>query len=231
MEGSRRCTFADELLRETLDLLALTHRERADEAPLVAVAGDSLDDVSTEYGLTGSKKGDKTITPRGGCTIVTEDKCTKPMSESKIRALLGESMANRGARLGMLIVDHETKVPGNQPFHLIDDDKVVAVADRPTLRLVYTYFRAKAIELAKVEASVDDETLTDVLAVISGHVGDLKRSLVLFKNLRTCHTKSSNALADAVRCTDEMESDLLASVAGIARLIEQLTAGSDGIAA
>jgi hypothetical protein len=92
---------------------------------LVVVAGDGLDDVSDVPGLDGSKKGDKVIRPRGGVAIVTEEKWTKPVSEAKARMLLDETMRNRGAALGMLIVDDETKVPGNQPYHLIDDDKVV----------------------------------------------------------------------------------------------------------
>jgi hypothetical protein len=87
---------------------------------LVGSVGDGLDDVSTVPGLLGTKKGDKVIKPRNGCLIVTEEKCTSRISESKARAILEDAKANRGAPLALLIVDHESKVPGNQPFHFID---------------------------------------------------------------------------------------------------------------
>jgi hypothetical protein len=114
----------------------------------------------------GTKKGDKTITPRGGRVIVTEDKCTAAMSESKARKILQEAMDNRSADLGMLIVEDESKVPGKQPFHFIDDNKVVVVADRWALRLVYAFMRARSIEIATTIASVDDAELLSTVRTV-----------------------------------------------------------------
>jgi hypothetical protein len=195
---------------------------------LVAVAGDSLDDVSTVAGLEGNKKGDKTITPRGGCTIVTEEKCTARLSESKARALLDESMANRGAHLGMLIVEDESKVPGNQPFHFIDDDKVVVVADRLALRLVYALFRAKAIELAKVACGADDGAVTVAVDTIRQLVEDIKRTIERFRLLRTEHTKASKAIGQASRYVDDVAETLAESVAEIMAVIDALAIDPEG---
>ena len=195
---------------------------------LVAVAGDSLDDVSTVTGLQGTQKGDKTITPRGGCTIVTEEKCTARMSESKARTLLEESMANRGAELAMLIVEDESKVPGNQPFHFIDDDKVVVVADRLALRLVYALFRAKAIELAKVACNADDAAITAAVDTIRQLVDDIKRTIERFRLLRTEHTKAARAIGQASRYVDETAETIAVNVAEIMVVIDALVTDDDG---
>lgn len=198
---------------------------------LVSVAGDSLDDVSTVPGLLGSKKGDKTITPRGGCTIVTEDKCTVRLSESKARALLDEAMANRGARLAMLIVEDPAKVPGNQPFHFIDDDKVVVVADRLALRLVYALFRVKAIELAKGACTGDDELMAEAMVTIRHLADDIKRALERFRLLRMEHTKAAKAIGQAGRYVDEAAETIADGVGGIMAIIDSLIAEAGEIAA
>jgi hypothetical protein len=189
---------------------------------LVGIGGDSLDDVSTVTGIDGSKKGDKTITPRGGCTIVTEEKCTTRMSEAKIRALLDEAMSNRGAELGMLIVDDESKVPGNQPYHLIDDDKVVVVAEPLPLRMVYTLFRAKAIERARAIRAVDEVQVEKSLATIGQIVEDIKRALERFRLLRTEHTKAARAISQAGRYVDETEEAIADGVAEIMAVINEM---------
>jgi hypothetical protein len=137
---------------------------------LVAVTGDGLDDVSKVPGLDGTMKGDKVIRPRGGVAIVAEEKCTKPITEAKARMLLDEAMRNRGAGFGMLIVDDESKVPGNQPYHLIDDDMVVVAADPVALRLVYCLMRSKAIEAAQAARAVDDHAAVEALGAIRGDI-------------------------------------------------------------
>ena len=189
---------------------------------LVAVAGDSLDDVSTVVGLLGTKKGDKTITPRNGCIIVTEEKCTPRLSESTARTLLNDSMANRGALLGMLIVEDESKVPGNQPFHFIDDDKVVVVADRLSLRLVYALFRAKSIELMKATYSTDDAAVAQALDTIRHLIEEIKRATERFRLLRTEHTKAAHAISQASRYVNEAAETIVASIAEIMALIDAL---------
>jgi len=198
---------------------------------LVAVAGDSLDDVSTVVGLQGTKKGDKTITPKGGCSIVTEEKCTARISESRARSLLDESMANRDARLGMLIVEDESKVPGNQPFHFIDDDKVVVVADRLALRLVYSLFRAKAIELAKVACAADDAAVKEAVDTIRQLVEDIKRTIERFRLLRTEHTKATKAIGQASRYLDETAETIADDVAEIMVVIDALATNGTEVAA
>jgi len=189
---------------------------------LVAAGGDGLDDVSTVMGLTGSKKGDKVITPRGGRSIVTEEKCTKRLSESAARALLDESMRNRGADLAMLIVEDESKVPGNQPFHFIDDDKVVVVADRATLRLVYAFFRVKAIELAATVYRANDDVVAEAAGAIHRFVVDIKDSLDRFKLLRTEHTKAAKAIGQAQGYVDQMADSIADGVAGIMSAVDGL---------
>jgi hypothetical protein len=195
---------------------------------LVAVGGDSLDDVSTVPGLRGSKKGDKTITPRGGVTIVAEDKCTGRISESKARTLLDDAMANRGARLAMLIVEDESKVPGRQPFHLIDDDKVVVVADRVTLRLVYGRFRAKAIERCREDHRPDDAALQASMLVIRRTIEDIEHSLERFRLLRTEHTKASKAIGQAAGYVDEIVAQITDRVVEALSVIESLADKDDG---
>ena len=217
----------------TLDKVAAAEQARLDEASrgtakgitheltvesllgeLVSVAGDGLDDVSTVPGLMGTKKGDKLITPDGGVPIVTEEKCTQRYSESKIRALLNESMANRGAKLGMMIVEDESKVPGNRPFHLIDRDKIVVVAEPITLRLVYCLFRAKSIELAVASYSADSDVLTSTVEAIHEHIDEIDRVLKRFRELKTEHTKAAKAIKQSEGYAAEMATMLADSSAG-----------------
>jgi len=189
---------------------------------LVAVTGDGLDDVSLEFGVDGTRKGDKVIRPRGGLPIVTEEKCTKPVSEAKARVLLDEAMRNRGAAYGMLIVDDETKVPGNQPYHLVDDDKVVVAADPIALRLVYCFMRGKAIEAAQAVRAVDDYDAVEALGVIRGHIDDIARALDRFKLIKTEHTKATRAIAQAAGYVDELAAVITNDVTEITLLIEDV---------
>jgi hypothetical protein len=185
-------------------------------------AGDGLDDVSEVFGLDGTRKGDKVIRPRGGVAIVTEEKCTKPVSEAKARVLLGEAMRNRGAALGMLIVEDETKVPGNQPYHLIDDDKVVVAANPVTLRLVYCLMRSKAIEAAQAVRAVDDHAAVEALGEIRGHIDDIARALDRFKLIRTEHTKATKAIAQAAGYVDDLGAVITDDVTEITLLIKEV---------
>jgi hypothetical protein len=233
----------------TLDRVAAAELARLDEASrgtakgitheltvesllgdLVSVAGDGLDDVSTVLGLLGTKKGDKLITPNGGVPIVTEEKCSQRYSESKIRALLNESMANRGAKLAMMIVEDESKVPGNRPFHLIDRDKIVVVAEPVTLRLVYCLFRAKSVELAVASYSAEGDNLTATVEAIREHVDELERVLKRFRELKTEHTKAAKAIKQSESYAAEMATMLAESVSGIMAAIVEL-ADSDQEAA
>ncbi len=194
---------------------------------LVSVTGDGLDDVSTVAGLEGTKKGDKVITPRNGCPIVTEEKCTTRMSESKLRAVLDGAMANRGALLGMIIVEDESKVPGNQPFHLIDDNKAVVVAAPLPLRMVYALLRAKAIELARATSSVDDTLVIESVNTIRLRGEDIRRALDRFKLLRTEHTKATKAIGQAAGYVDELAEIIASDVTDIMLTIDGLVIGDD----
>jgi hypothetical protein len=194
---------------------------------LVAVTGDGLDDVSLVTGILGTKKGDKVITPKGGATIVTEEKCTKPVTEAKARQLLAEAMANRGAAVGMLIVDDETKVPGNQPYHLIDHDKVVVAADPTTLRLVCCLMRARAIEAAQAARALEDGAAVEALTEIRAHVDGICRALDRFKLVRTEHTKATKAIQQAAGYVDELARSLADDVADITTLIDAAVVDED----
>ncbi len=187
---------------------------------LVSVAGDSLDDVSTSTGVTGSKRGDKVVTPKGGIRIAVEDKATARQTEAKARLLLEEAMSNRDAGLAMLIVDDIAKVPGGQPYHLIDDNKVVVVAEPLPLRLVYCLFRAKAIELATVNREVGTETVSDGLRTIQDLVGEIRRSLDRFRLMRTEHTKIEKSVTQAARYVDESELSIADAVGRIVKVID-----------
>lgn len=198
---------------------------------LVSVGGDSLDDVSTVLGLRGNKKGDKTITPRSGCTIVTEEKCTARMSESKLRTVIEEAMSNRGAEFGMVIVDDESKVPGNQAFHMIDDNKVVVVAERLALRMVYALLRAKSIQLAKSNHAIDDALVADSVESIRSLVAGIRRSLDRFKLLRTEHTKATKAIGQAAHYVDELAETIAVDIAGMMTAIDRLVVDEERAAA
>lgn len=198
---------------------------------LVAIGGDGLDDVSTVTGSLGTKKGDKRITPKGGCAIVTEEKCTTRISETKIRTLLAEAMGNRNAKLGMLIVEDTSKVPGGQPFHFIDDDKVVVVAERYALRLVYALFRAKAIAIQRAACATDDESVDEALTTIVDYIEEIKRSLERVRLIKTEHTKISTALSQAGGYVDDISSNIAAGVAEIMKVIDGLITEPDDLAA
>lgn len=189
---------------------------------LVAVTGDGLDDVSDVFGLDGTKKGDKVIRPRGGVSIVTEEKCTKPVTEAKARMLLDEAMRNRGAAFGMLIVDDDSKVPGRQPYHLIDDDMVVVAADPTALRLVYCLMRSKAIEAAQAVRAIDDDAAVEALGAIRGFIDDIARALDRFKLIRTEHTKAIKAIGQAASYVDDLGAAITDDVTQITQLIEEV---------
>lgn len=197
---------------------------------LVGVGGDSLDDVSTVVGQAGTKKGDKTITPRRGVTIVTEEKCTARISESKARIILQEAMLNRAAPLGMLIVDDEAKVPGNQPFHFIDDDKVVVVAERLALRMVYALFRAKSIQIAQAP-SVTNDLLADSIVGIQQSVEDIQRAVERFRLMRTEHTKASKSIGQASRYLDEVAVTIGEAIDQMMATIDELVSDSESVVA
>ena len=129
-------------------------------------------------------------------------------------------MRNRGAGIGMLIVDHETKIPGNQPYHLIDDDMVVVAADPVVLRLVFCLMRSRAIAAAQAMRAVDDHTALDALNAILGHVHDIARALDRFKLIRTEHTKASKAIAQAAGYVDELGTSITEKVTEINTLID-----------
>lgn len=188
----------------------------------MAVTGDGLDDVSNVFGLDGTKKGDKVIRPRGGVAIVTEEKCTKPVTETKAGMLLDEAMRNRGTALGMLIVDDESKVPGNQPYHLIDNDMVVVAADPVALRLVYCLMRSRAIEAAQAMRAVDDHAAVESLEAIRGHIDDIARALDRFKLIRTEHTKATKAIAQAAGYVDDLGAVITDNVTEITLLIKEV---------
>jgi hypothetical protein len=211
----------------------LEHEQDAETllGELVGVCGDSLDDVSTVPGVDGTKKGDKTITPRGGCTIVTEEKCATRMSEAKIRALLDEAMSNRGAEFGMFIVDDASKVPGNQPFHLIDDDKVAVVAERLPMRMVYALFRAKALERARAVRAVDEGAVEESLGTIRHLIEEIRRALERFRLMRTEHTKASRAIAQAGRYVDETEEAIADRISEVTCAIEAILGEGGEVAA
>ncbi|MFM8856007.1 MAG: hypothetical protein ACKOI2_02135, partial [Actinomycetota bacterium] len=135
--------------------------------------------------------------------------------------LLSEAMSNRGADFGMLIVDDETKVPGNQPYHLIGDQMVVVAADPLTLRLVFHLMRSKAIAAAQAIRLVNDHTAVDALNTIRRYVDDIARALETFKLIKTEHTKASKAIAQAVGYTDELGSSIAKSITEIALLIRE----------
>jgi len=194
----------------------------------VLLLGDSLEDVSTVPGLDGTKKGDKVITPKGGLRIVTEDKCTAKMTVQKIRELLAVSMSNRGAALAMYIAEDESKVPGNQPIYFIDDDKVVVVAERTTLRLAYALYRAKAIELAAKAYSTDNDEIADVVAEISDHVDAIQDTVKRFRDMKTELTKSAKATAKVQDYVDEMARNLAVGVTGILAAIDSLVIDDEG---
>ncbi len=113
-------------------------------------------------------------------------------------------------------------MPGNQPFHFIDDDKVVVVADRLPLRLVYALFRAKSIELAKAAYSTDDAAVAEALETIRHLVDEIRRAIERFRLLRTEHTKAATAITQAGRYVNEAAETIAASIGQIMALIDAL---------
>ena len=120
----------------------------------------------------------------------------------------------------MLIVEDESKVPGNQPYHLIDNNMVVVAADRQTLRLVYCYMRAKAVERAQSMRHVDDQRMVEAVDAIRSHVAEMRRSLESFKLLRTEHTKATKAIGQAGRHVDDLALTIADGVSHITSLID-----------
>jgi hypothetical protein len=221
----------------TLDSVAAAEKARAEEAArghakgldheadteallgeLVGATGDSLEDVSTVEGVDARRTGDKVITPKSGCRIVIEDK-TSPYTENKARTELNAAMSNRDAQLGILIVDHAEKVPGKQPFHFVDDDKVIVVGERYALRVVYALFRAKAIELARVRM-VDDDSTAETLTLAQDRIVEIKRVLDRFTQLRSEHTKAAKAIGQAAGYVEDMQEGMSEHLDAITREID-----------
>ena len=112
-------------------------------------------------------------------------------------------MSNREAQLGVLIVDSEEKVPGRQPFHFIDDDKAVVLSDPSCVRLVFLYFRHKAVEIERKgsgEAQVTDRALRD----LRGHLDSVARQLDRFRQIRTEATNSKRAVERLLACAEDI---------------------------
>ena len=202
---------------------------------ILIVTQDSMEDKSEEYGMSGSKVGDKLITIRSGkmtSYIVTEDKKTaKKYTEEAARRLLNEAMTNRGANVGMLVVDDESKVPGDQIYWLIDDDKVVVVADTFALRLVYPLMRAKSLEIAQATLMVDDAAAKEKLRAISSSVDGIKQAVVEFRNLKSAHTKARGGLNAAIESAKSIEEQLLGRVNEIAQELEEILAPTESTSA
>ncbi len=188
----------------------------------IVTPGDSIDDVSTVPGIMGSRRGDKVITPLGGCTIVTEETTKPKMSESKIAAMLDEAMANRGAQLGLFIVPDESHVPGRQPFHLIGSDKVAVVVDPLVLKAVYAYLRAKSLEMAKASCAADDSAILAALVTVRSLIDSMKGGLERFRLIRTEHTKASNAIGQARSYVNELEATIADAMTTTMTVIDKL---------
>ena len=193
---------------------------------ILVVTQDSMENKSEEYGLSNSKVGDKLITVRSGTMtsyIVTEDKKTATRyTEQKAREILDNAIVNRCANVGMLVVDDESKVPGGQIYRLIDNDKVVVVADHLALRLVYPLMRARSLEIAQSNVTVDDEEAKEKLRVIRSSVNGLKEAAADFRKLKTAHTKAKGGVEDAIASAKAIEEKLLARVAEITRELEEV---------
>ena len=198
---------------------------------ILTVTQDSMENKSEEYGHSGSKVGDKLITVSSGkitSYIVTEDKkTTRKYTEEAARKLLNEAMANRGANVGMLVVDDESKVPGEQIYWLIDNDKVVVIADTLALRLVYPLMRARSLEITQAALVVDDEGAKEKLRVISSSVDGIKGVTAEFRNLKTAHTKASGGLEAAIASAKSIEETLLARVNDITQELEEVLGSTE----
>jgi hypothetical protein len=190
---------------------------------LLAVTGDGLDDVSTVLGVDGSKRGDKILQVKGGCRIVIEDSTQKKgrSTEATARRCLTEAMSNRDARLGILIVDSEEKVPGRQPFHVIDDDKAVVLADKSCLRLIFLYFRHKAVELDS-RSSGDDLLSVDRVNVIRAHIENMERTLSKFSRIRGEATKATKAVASLRDCAEEIARSITQDTTAMLGIVDSL---------
>jgi hypothetical protein len=189
---------------------------------LVSVTGDELEDVSREAGLGGNKKGDHVIRVAGGCRIAVEEKASGKYSPAKARKELEPAMANRGARLGILIVDDESKVDGHQPFQLVDDDKVIVVADRQALLLIYRFMRARALHLAQLDRSADGDEAVAVLREVEGEITAAREALKNIAEIRTGHTQAINGVEKARGWLDQLEADLIGSLDRIEQQVSEV---------
>ena len=201
---------------------------------ILIVTQDSMENKSEEYGQSGTKVGDKLVTVRSGkmtSYIVTEDKKTaKKYTEQAARKLLNDAMVNRGANVGMLVVDHESRVPGDQIYWLIDNDKVVVVADSLALRLVYPLMRARSLEIAQAALVVDDEGAKEVLSTIRSSVNEIKYAAAEFRNLKSAHSKASGGLETAIESAKSIEANLLGHINEITQELDEILADADGTA-
>ena len=201
---------------------------------ILIVTQDSMENKSEEYGQSGTKVGDKLVMVRSGkmtSYIVTEDKKTaKKYTEQAARKLLNDAMVNRGANVGMLVVDHESRVPGDQIYWLIDNDKVVVVADSLALRLVYPLMRARSLEIAQAALVVDDEGAKEVLSTIRSSVNEIKNAAAEFRNLKSAHSKASGGLETAIESAKSIEANLLGHINEITQELDEILADADGTA-
>ncbi len=198
---------------------------------ILIVTQDSMEDKSEKYGLSGSKVGDKLITVSSGkmtSYIVTEDKKTaKKYTEEAARRLLNEAMSNRGANVGMLVVDDQSKVPGDQIYWLIDNDKVVVVAETFALRLVYPLMRARSLEIAQANLTVDDDAAKEKLRAICSSVDGIKQAVAEFRKLKSAHTKAQGGLNAAIESAKSIEDQLLGRVNAITQELEEILAPTE----
>jgi hypothetical protein len=122
----------------------------------------------------------------------------------KIQDELGEAMRNREALAAIAVFDSQANAPTAVPFHYIDDTAIVVLDDEGTddgaLRLAYMWARWTVRRKLTNDTgeTIDHER---VRALIE----QARRSIERVSTVRRCHSRATNAIAEA-----RTETDLLA---------------------
>lgn len=183
---------------------------------LLAGTADLVENVATQDGTEGTKKGDLvwTVGLPGSPRVVFEcrDQQAKPSSR-KIRQDLEAAAANRNAHVGIYVVDDEDKVPGRQPFEFLDEAKMVVAVDkadpRPAaLRLLTLWARTKAAEVLVRQTGTDAADVTEDLHEVQRLLAEARDRFSGFREIKKHHTGIETSLTRAQEWASRVEEDL-----------------------
>ena len=189
--------------------------------------GDSVSDTTRNVGdVKRSKKGDIVVDVGGSARVVIEVKDVGKISEDDARRVLDESIRNRRADFGLMVVKNAEAFGRTRKNFLefassdklavalgsgVDGDADSAVSD-DILLIAYKWARARAIANARGSTEVDAKAISDKIEAVRASVKPLSSVITHAKNIEEEAGKIRDDVKDVIDSTkdalDDVESAL-----------------------